>query len=239
VPGTWEGAHLWAPNVVPYRGGFLMAYTGVNSCLSQDIGLACSHDLFHWERFAPNPISPCKGKSWSFWREDGIASCRDPHLLSEGGRLYMAYTANTALGEACVALASTEDLRHWEDHGPLIRGPSDGYEPDIGGGHKQGSLESPNLFSSGGKWYLQFMFRRNGCDTTNWIVESDTMFRFSWENAREFWPGAYTVEVVKRKGNRMLLACAGPIRFGEADFGEALPKGRFIRSREELEAWNK
>jgi sucrose-6-phosphate hydrolase SacC (GH32 family) len=86
-PGTWEGAHVWAPYVLPYRGAYIMAYTGVNRYLSQDIGLASSDDLFEWKRLDSNPISPAKDKPWSFWREDGIASCRDPHLLEYDGRI--------------------------------------------------------------------------------------------------------------------------------------------------------
>ena len=39
-PGTWEEAHVWAPFVLRYQGRFLMAYTGLNHCLSQNIGLA-------------------------------------------------------------------------------------------------------------------------------------------------------------------------------------------------------
>ena len=45
-PGTWEGAHVWAPFILRHDGSFIMAYTGVNGYLSQDIGLASSDDLF-------------------------------------------------------------------------------------------------------------------------------------------------------------------------------------------------
>lgn len=94
-PGTWEGAHVWAPSILQQGDGFIMAYTGVNQRLAQNIGLASSKDLFEWKRWEMNPISPCRGKHWAFWRGDGIASCRDPFLFRHDGRVWMTYTANT------------------------------------------------------------------------------------------------------------------------------------------------
>jgi hypothetical protein len=94
-PGTWEGAHVWAPCIVRRGDEYVMAYTGVNKVISQDIGIASSLDLFEWKRWASNPVSPCKGAGWAYWRTDGIASCRDPSLCAWDGRYWMIYTANT------------------------------------------------------------------------------------------------------------------------------------------------
>lgn len=238
-PGTWEGAHVWAPFILKHGGRFVMAYTGVNERISQDIGLAFSEDLFEWQRWEGNPISPCKGKSWSFWREDGIASCRDPHLLERDGRIWMTYTANMKAGATCIALASTEDLTHWEDHGPILVGAAEGYEPRLQGGHPQGSLESSNLHQCGGRWFLHVNASMRGTPIRNWIFESNRMDAFDFSSGREFWPGAGGVEVVKEKGTRSLLACfaGGYIRFGEVDWSDEKPTADFVATAEQLASW--
>lgn len=239
-PGTWEGAHVWAPFILRHQGRFVMAYTGVNRYLSQDIGLAFSEDLFEWHRWEGNPISPCKGRPWAFWREDGIASCRDPHLLPHNGRIWMTYTANTREGATCIALASTDDLEHWQDHGPILVGPMEGYEPRLEGGHPQGSIESSNLQRIGNRWVLLAHASIRGETHRNWIWESDHMDRFDFATRRPFWPGAGAVEVVRTQGSRSLLACfaAGYIRFGQVDWAQEKPTATFVSSKDELASWS-
>jgi len=238
-PGTWEGAHVWAPFVLKRGGTFVMAYTGISRCISQDIGLAFSEDLYQWRRWEGNPISPCKDKPWSFWHADRISSCRDPHLFEHEGRVWMAYTANTREGATSIALASTTDLEHWEDHGPILRGAADGYEPRLEGGHPQGSLESANLFTRNGKWFITTHTSIRGETNRNWIFESDRMDIFDFANRRVFWPGAGAIEFVKERGTRSLLACfsAGYIKFGEVDWSDSVPMARFMESAEQLAAW--
>jgi predicted GH43/DUF377 family glycosyl hydrolase len=242
-PGTWEGAHVWAPFVLAYQGTYVMAYTGVNCYLSQDIGLASSDDLFEWKRFDSNPTSPARNRPWSFWREDGIASCRDPHMLEYDGRVWMTYTTNTKACATCIAICSTEDLARWEDHGPILVGPADGYEMvtsrsnPFARGRPQGQLESSYLLRRNDKWYLLVQTHLKGTPVRNWVFESDDMGSFDFSTGREFWAGAYTVEVVKERGTKALLACTGPIRFGSVDWADETPRARFLSNREELEAW--
>jgi hypothetical protein len=242
-PGTWEGAHVWAPFVLRYQGRYVMAYTGVNDVLAQDIGLAVSDDLFAWQRMDTNPISPARDRAWSFWREDGIASCRDPHLLAHDGRVWMTYTANTREGASCIALASTNDLIAWADHGPILVGPNAGYQVvtsrqnPFGRGRPQGQLESSHLLSRNGRWYLFVQFHSAASAVRNWVYESERMDAFCLSSGRAFWPGAYTVEVVRNRGAQSLLACTGPIRFGVVDWDQECPVGRFVATREELASW--
>lgn len=238
-PETWEGAHVWAPVLLPWKSGFVMAYTGINEHISQDIGLAFSDDLFHWERWDRNPISPCKGRPWADWREDGISSCRDPHLFEMDGRIWMTYTANTSEGGSCIALSSTKTLESWEDHGPILRGPSDGYEPKLEGGHPQGSLESSHLIQRAGRWMLFVNSSIRGFGPRCWVFESQDMLRFEFEQRREFWPAGGGVELIREQGDRALLSCfsGGFIRFGEVDWSEREPTAKFVESAEQLAAW--
>jgi len=237
-PGTWEGAHVWAPCILRHGGRYVMAYTGVNRHISQDIGLAFSTDLFEWKRWDGNPISPCRDKAWAFWREDGIASCRDPHIFEHDGRIRMSYTANTGEGASCIALAGSEDLEHWTDHGPILVGPSEGYEPRLEGGHPQGSLESSNLIFRRGKWFLIVNASIRGSSTRCWAFESHRMDGFDFGGRREFWADGGGVEIVKDRGTRSLLAtfAGGTIRFGEVDWSGERPTAAFV-SAEQLASW--
>jgi predicted GH43/DUF377 family glycosyl hydrolase len=231
-PGTWEEAHVWAPNVVRWGGQFIMAYTGANRACSQDIGFASSQDLFDWRRWESNPLSPARDRPWAFWRREAIASCRDPHLLVHGDRVYMTYTTNTCTGASCIAMQSTPDFRTWRDHGPILVGPLDGYAAD-----EQDQLESSNLVYRDGRWFLLTQGAHAGTGVHNWIYESNRPDHFEYERGREFWRGAYTVEIVKDHGQTSLLACTGPIRLGEVDWGQERPAARFLETRQELEAW--
>ena len=255
-PGTWEEAHTFGVFVLKHQDTFILAYHGLNCYLSQDIGLASSKDLFEWERFDSNPISPAKDKAWSYWREDGIASCRDPHLFEHDGRIWMTFTANTKEGASCVAMCSTTDFVEWEDHGPILVGPTDGYELDpmhvvaeVGGidgrftraphwrGREQEQLESSYLLTKNDKWFLLVQSKFRGSPLTNFIIESDRIDSFDLSQRREFWHGARPTEIVKERGSRSLLATTKPIRFGEVDWSEEKPTAHFITSPEGLRAW--
>ena len=238
-PNSWEDGHVWAPFILKRDDTFIMFYTGVNRHISQDIGLAFSKDLFEWERWGRNPISPCKGKSWSAWWPDRISSCRDPHAFEHDGRVWMTYTANTREGASCVALASTQDLVTWDDHGPILVGPSDGYEPRLEGGHPQGSLESSNLHFHCGRWFLHVNAAIRGTTIRNWVFESDRMNHFEMSSGREFWPDGGGIEIVKERATRALLAGFGGcvIRFGETDWSAEHPTASFVDSIDQLASW--
>ena len=240
-PDSWEEAHLWAPVLLRNGDEFIMAYTGLNRHLSQNIGLASSKDLFEWTRWPGNPISPAKGASWAYWREDDICSCRDPDLFRHQGRIYMPYTANTRAGATCIALSSTADFKTWKDHGPILVGPATGYEPRLGGGHPQGSFESSNLSFRHGRYLLIFgaTIRQRGGGT--WAVASDRIDSFSREKIWRFWEDGALVEVMRNEGTRSLLAgtVGGNLHFGEVDWAEAQPVAKTIRDRTTLERWQK
>jgi len=240
-PNSWEEAHVWAPCIIRRNNEFIMAYTGVNRHISQNIGLASSNDLFTWKRWDGNPISPCEGRSWAFWHEDKISSCRDPSICEHDRRYWMIYTANTRKGASCIALTSTTDFFNWQDHGPICIGPATGYEARLEGGHPQGSLESANLLHRKGKWFLLVKAKVRDSHKRSWIIESCQVDSFPFENRREFWPGAFGIEVVRDKGGRSLLATfyAGYIRLGIVNWADPKPSARFIESKKELEAWLK
>ncbi len=258
-PGTWEGAHLWAPNVLQTSDGWVMAYTGVNERLSQDIGLADSRDLFAWRRRESNPLRIAARAPWAFWREDGIASCRDPHLLVHDGATWMCYTVNSRDGASCIGLARARgaDLADWDDAGPILTGPAEGYEPDLEGRHPQGCLESALLARRSGRWLLVVNAARRGTAVRTWVFVSDRMDRFDFAEAHALWDDAGCVEIVREKGSHALVAGAsqgtgragpgratdgiapgqGTIRLGVVDWAEERPTARTLADESELAAW--
>jgi hypothetical protein len=151
----------------------------------------------------------------------------------------MIFTANTRQGASCIAMAVTEDLKKWEDCGPICVGPSTGYEARLEGGHPQGSLESANLLYRRGRWYLLVKAKVRGEHPRMWVIASDRMDTFNFADRREFWPGAFGVEVVCDHGDRSLLATFsnGHIRLGVVDWTDPQPAARFLSSDEELKAW--
>jgi hypothetical protein len=239
-PGTWEEAHLWAPVILRNRDEFIMAYTGLNRHLSQNIGLASSKDLFDWKRWDSNPISPAKGASWAYWREDDICSCSDPDLFRHNNRVWMPYTANTKEGATCIALASTADFKKWKDHGPILIGPASGYEPRLTGGHPQGSFESSNLSFRNSRYFLIFHAAIRGLGRGTWAATSDRIDSFSMDKLYLFWQEGMCVEVVRDHGSRSLLAgvSGGCLRFGEVDWAEPQPVAKTITDRETLLRWH-
>ncbi len=239
-PGTWEEAHVWAPVIISQGDDFIMAYTGLNRHLSQNIGLASSKDLFEWRRWNCNPISPCKNAAWAYWRHDDICSCRDPDLVRNRGRIYMPYTANTREGATCIALASTTDFRQWKDHGPIIMGPASGYEPHLNGGHPQASFESPNLSFRNGRWFLVFHAAIRGKGRATWAAASHRVDSFDTNKLWEFWSEGTCTEVVRNDGDRSLIAGVinGKLRFAEVDWNPAQPTAKTIADAPTLAAWH-
>lgn len=238
---SWEEAHVWAPVIVKERGEFIMAYTGLNRHLSQNIGLASSKDLFNWRRWKSNPISPAKGAAWAYWTENDICSCRDPDLVRHEGRWWMVYTANTKDGAACLALASTADFKRWKDHGPIVVGPTTGYEPNLGGGHAQGSFESAKLLRKNDRWYLLTKTPSRDKTTRTWAMVSDRIDRFSMDGMWPFWKQGVCLEVVREQGNKTLFAAmvGGFLKFGETDWSEPQPTAALMTDSETLQRWNR
>jgi len=156
-----------------------------------------------------------------------------------GRCIWMAYTANTRDGASCIALSSTDNLLNWEDHGPILIGPADGYEPRLEGGHRQGSLESCMLITKNDRWYLLVNGKLRDHEIRNWVFESDRMDSFELSTGREFWRGAGGIESLHERGSISLLATfsGGRIRLGEVDWSQEKPTADFVPSAERLERW--
>jgi hypothetical protein len=228
-------AHVWAPCVIRRGDEFIMAYTGINRHISQNIGLASSRDLFEWKRWESNPISPCKDKAWAAWREDHISSCRDPNLFEHEGRWWMNYCANTREGASCIALASTTDFKrlagprsHLRRSGQRLRDAARG----------RSSPGQPGIGQHRASW-RQMAHDRQGQSSREPLARPTGSSRAigttgsTFAARREFWPEGFGIEIVRNRGDRTLLATffGGYIRFGTVDWSADSPRRPAHRHR--------
>ncbi len=143
-PGAWDEAGNWAPDIIEVEGVYYLYYTGSDKDNNQKIGLATSTDLYTWTKHAANPV--VAPGPWSDQAVGRDVAGRDAMVYAdtERKRYLMYYTATMADGRACIALAQSQDLVHWEDIGPTY------IEED----RTYNRCESAYLVAHEGRYYL-------------------------------------------------------------------------------------
>lgn len=124
LEGTWKDRNLWAPHVVPAPfGGYLMAYTGVDSNLVQSTGVALSPDPFEWTDLSIAEPAYHPDPAWAQWRLGQWSDGRDPFVFPVGNQIALISTAlasseYTGAGDrGAVSYAFSEDGIHFTDVG--------------------------------------------------------------------------------------------------------------------------
>ncbi len=152
--GTLDELQPWTGCVIEHDGTFYLYYTMRSTRgngFGQHIGLATSHDLYHWERFSGNPvISP--DPRWYISHDSplprNVLDCRDliviRHPEKDGWLGFYAarVPAEEEAETAVIATVWTKDLVHWE-HLPPAFAP-----------RKYACIEVPDVFSLDGRWYM-------------------------------------------------------------------------------------
>lgn len=121
----WEKNDVNRPAVVKAGDTYYLWYTGQNWETHQGgIGLATSRDGLTWERASDRPVMAPAG-GW----EKGSLMC--PHVLHEGGRFRMWYSAGEMYEPDAIGYAESADGLNWkrEDSNPVLR-PAGGWEAD-------------------------------------------------------------------------------------------------------------
>jgi len=149
-PDEWDGGKFASGNIVKHGDTFYLFYPGIRvhpepgKCATP-IGVAISQDMIHWQKYSDNPVLVPNPKYY-----DPLGNWRDCSFLwDKQEKLWYTVVCATAKGEgpieprACIALARSRDLIHWEHLPPLA--VSDRYT--LG-------MELPFLFQHGRKWYL-------------------------------------------------------------------------------------
>jgi hypothetical protein len=191
VPNTWEESFVWAPHIVQEDGLYFMFYTGVNRHYAQAIGVAASFDLYHWIKYLENPVYT-PSTSWASWNSSTWSNCRDPFVFQDAGTWYMLTTAWTNTSKGALSLASSVDLVHWTDRGPLLVHP---------GPQAWHVLESSNLIHYGGSYHL-FTTEQNIGGST--YMRASSLFG-PWDYpTREPLDAGHAGEIYYAKGKWML-----------------------------------
>lgn len=151
VLGTWNDRSIATGSVVRHDGRWWMLFTGVGS-QQVGFGLAVSDDLFDWRKVGDGPVIDCGRTYPSPWQGRAVRwrPLADPYLYPEPLEGWYVAVINAKDQDApedrsgCLATLRSRDLQTWEP-GPVLAYP--GWFD---------RLETPQLWTRGGRWYLAF-----------------------------------------------------------------------------------
>ena len=228
-PDDWDGGKIASGNIVKHGDTFYLFYPGIREhprpgeCVTP-IGLATSKDMVHWTKHPDNPILVPDPKLY-----DPLGNWRDCSFLWDAKtQTWYTVICATAKGDgpiesrACIALAKSRDLIHWEQLPPLA--VSDRYT--LG-------MELPFLFKHGRKWYLGHSMY-SGYFSKSWLEKhpgvqakggvhymiSDSMFG-PYTIPEDDCLGAqpdpppYAVQIIDEGGEKLFMHW-GPVRYATA-----------------------
>lgn len=106
----WERGGLYKGCLIVHEGVYYLFYNAKDAAQRgwhEQIGVATSRDLLHWERYPDNPILAVGASGWD------SQFCSDPWVFSERGRWVMGYYGYD-LHHAKDGLAFGRDLWQWQ-----------------------------------------------------------------------------------------------------------------------------
>lgn len=149
----FESAAVFNPAVVYKDGKFYMLYRAEDQEGVSTMGLAESADGVHFTRHPEPVIQP------EYDYEQG-GGCEDPRVVEIDGTYYLTYTAYD-LETARLALATSNDLVHWQKHGLVF--PERGWT-------KSGAIVPQKI---GGRYVMYFG------DSDMWIAVSNDLIHWT------------------------------------------------------------
>lgn len=144
----YDDRGVWSPYVFKHDGLYWMFYTGTQKGVVQRLCAATSPDLFAWTRRPENPLMSADKTEWAARKENGWTDYRDPMIFhDEVGKRWIAYNAATTKdAKGRIAAATSDDLIHWKDAGPV---ESVSYKDQ-----KSQIAESPFVWKMGGRFFF-------------------------------------------------------------------------------------
>jgi hypothetical protein len=216
-PHALDGGHIIAPSVIERNGLYYMFYGGrqgdVGNAAGEHFLLATSSDLVHWKRYPTSPIMR-PDTSWACYYPPGYnggsggpISARDPHIIADPKYGYIFYyvaklrgdTIRHSLDEefSCVAAATSPDLLHWTDRGPLIVRRTVGVRE-----YYWNHPESPCVFKRDSLYYL-FWKAGNG---TRYVIGDDPLHFF--DDSETFLATSHASEIFEWNGAWYITSCS-------------------------------
>ncbi|AFL87164.1 putative glycosylase [Terriglobus roseus DSM 18391] len=132
TPTHWEALHTFNPAAVVREGKVYVIYRAEDDSGSMKIGghvsrlgLAVSDDGIHFRRMPQPVIYPAKDAQEERESPGGV---EDPRIVeSPAGGYVLTYTQwSRKLGRYSVGIATSNDLTHWQKHGPAFAGALEG-----------------------------------------------------------------------------------------------------------------
>ena len=156
-PGNWDYGEMGtALTVTEHQRKWYLFFQGKPpGQRSRRIGLAVSDDLWHWRR-VPDVATPVftPDPAWSGYTEtSGAQYCKDPWVIRYKDKFLLYYVCLNKAGDSCVAVATSTDLIHWDDQGPVATVP---WIPDDLMG--PAGFENPRVVQRQGKFYMFAMY---------------------------------------------------------------------------------
>ena len=105
----WEGAYVYNPGVIIENNTFKMIYRGEASSGVSQIGYASSTNGTTFTRYANNPVI------------SSSSGFEDPRLVKLNNTYYAYYTGYQN-GQVTIEVATSTDLIHWTQYGPILAG---------------------------------------------------------------------------------------------------------------------
>lgn len=199
-PPGWKERNVWAPHIMRSFGiEYLIYYTGVDSTITQQIGVAYSDDLFDWSESSNNPIYK-PDTTWADWQPGQWSNCRDPFVMRlSSGRYAMLTTASTKPGyqgipeaRGAIGLAYGDFWGQWRDSGaPLFI--NDSFRV----------IESTYMVERNGIFYL--FYNEGGVPGIHYMTSSERFSGWDKSNAQLFEFDGFAAEVFERN-NQWLFA---------------------------------
>lgn len=158
---AWDSVSIWTGCTLKKDDTYYMFYTSrsqkdvLNDGYvghTQRIGVALSHDLKTWTRYAGNPVVTADSDYYESQEEayNKHQVCRDPFVAldEQSGTYYMFFTARDKHGDpryrGCIGRAKSKDLLQWE------------LMPPAASPHTFTDMEVPSLHYANGRWYMIF-----------------------------------------------------------------------------------
>jgi len=167
IPGSgFDSKGAFNPAVLKEGDNYFMVYRAesLEEDLTGRLGLARSQDGINFVRHPEPVIVPDQ----DFDR----FGCEDPRLVKIGDTYYLTYVGNCGryeMGNIC--LATSEDLIHWEKHGPILKPQKDWDRGQVKAG---AILQQP----MDGKYVMYFMGEKEPWKTAIGLAYSDDLV--SW-----------------------------------------------------------
>ncbi len=113
----WEERNVLNPSAVVRDGKVFLLYRAQDNEMTSRLGLAVSDDGLHFTK-EPSPVFYPDNDS--MYRYEWKGGVEDPRIVeTDDGRYLLTYTAYDGR-TARLCLASSEDLRNWTKHGPVL-----------------------------------------------------------------------------------------------------------------------